>query len=119
MEHTPSSIHMQPEMAEINEKYAKIIDKGNQFVLQNQKFQKDDGMFRTQSFEKFQGVNQVEPTPIGGNLFISGSSAPVCAVKERKALPKKYRAPLPKTRRNKMPKTSIPPLQGFGCTNMR
>lgn len=92
MEINPTSFHMNPALAEINEKcplYARVLDKGNQLTMQSQKAAKDDGMFRTHSFEKFQGLAHVESTPIGGNLFISGSSAPVCGLKERKVGQKK------------------------------
>ena len=72
------SLYPQPSFAEINDKYARIIDKGNQFVFQMQKMRQDDAMFRTQSKDSFDN-QQPEPEMglMGGSLFISGSSAPV------------------------------------------
>lgn len=107
--------------AEFNEKYARIIEQSSAYSYQIQRLRQEDILFRTQSHEKLDN----EPAPelgIGaGNLFISGSSAPICAKKEKRVAPKPFKAPLPKTRRNnqKKEKDSIPPLHGFGCTNMR
>ena len=116
----PKNFAPQPSMAEINEKYARIIDKGNMIVHQSQKMKHEELMFKTHSYERFENLpSENNNSPLGGNLFVSGSSAPVCMIKERKHLSKKYKAPLPKTRRNKVPKNTILPLQGFGCTNLR
>jgi len=108
-----------PSITDISDKYGRIMDKGNQFVYQKHMIRQEEELFRTQSYDKFEKVQNSDSLPARGNLFIAGSSAPVLAIKERKMAPKKYRAPLPKTRRGRIPKGGIPPLQGFGCTNIR
>lgn len=81
----------------------------------------DDAIFRTQSHEKLDNTPDMNVNVLGGNLFISGISAPVSILKERKAPPPKYKAPLPKTRKSNMKTngSSIPPIHGFGNTNIR
>ena len=81
----------------------------------------DDALFRTQSNEKIENSPDMNITVLGGNLFISGISAPVSILRERKPPAPKYKAPLPKTRKSKaiMNNSSIPPIHGFGNTNMR
>lgn len=71
------NLYSQNSFSEINDKYTRIIDKGNQFAYQMQRMRQDDQMFRTQSKDSFEGTPGPELGLMGGSLFISGSSAPV------------------------------------------
>jgi hypothetical protein len=118
-----NKLKSQNSFSELNGKYAKIVDHGSDFGMHIQRIRQDDDIFRAQSHDKLDKVVDMNTNVLGGNLFISGISAPVSIIRERKAPPKKYIAPLPKTRRNNIQNSSaippIHPLHGFGSTNMR
>ena len=80
----PSNLLSKPSFAEINEKYARIIDKSNLLVQKSQRMKNEDLMFKTHSYERLDNIApDRERNHLGGNLFISGSSAPVCVMKEK------------------------------------
>lgn len=119
MEVKPSNnLLAQTSFQDFNEKYAKMMERGNMYAYQIQKMRQDDNLFRTHSHDKLDQESINDTSPGEGSLFISGSSAPICLVKEKRKPPKAYKAPLPKTRRSglkgKEGKFGIPPIHGFG-----
>lgn len=104
-------------------KYARILGGDGVNPQKYAKQMKDDILFRTQSQEKINNDPLNEVNSNGSFLFITGSWAPICTVKEKRVVSKPFKAPLPKTKRlpadDRENKDSVGPLQGFGCTNSR
>lgn len=100
----------------------RIIERGNSYAYQIQKMRQDEVLLRTNSYDRIDNNSGPELGIGDGSLFISGNSAPICLVKEKRKPRPQYKAPLPKTRRSgkeKENKNVIPPIHGFGCTNLR
>ena len=106
---------------DLNGKYGRIVGTDGLIPQKFLKLQHEDLLFRTQSQEKLNNEPLNEANSNGSFLFITGSSAPICTVKEKRINQKPFKAPLPKTKRlptdGQDGKDYVLPLQGFGWTN--